>query len=332
MSRLVIPLFFLLFLTSSVSATYYIKQGGFLYEIRYSVFSNGTSALVDVEIDNYGITCGMDSCWAEVYDVYDYLLFFDDSRLYLLNFTPALLSNLPPYAPRNISWVYFNGVKYVNGSWYVNMSVFTYSAKTQNASKLHYIFRLDTGNFCIKKVSVGWSRLKGSMFKSEINGWRIEIPEEFRAKYVFINGTWVQVGNKTEVRIPPSADFFLIAKHKVENSSYCRPLFSHQRPVIANWTQFPVYFVLKKNGQVKNVTILYINTTNTINGYWFPDSVRIVNVTICKRATNTTTSTTTGIETTPRSNATKTKIKGICGPGFVVLIILSVLLLNKRRW
>ena len=110
MSKLVIPIL-LLFLTSPVSATYYIKQGGFLYEVGYSVFSNGTSALIDVEINNYGITCGMDSCWAEVYDVYDYLLFFDGSRLYLLNFTPSLLSSLPPYAPRNISWVYFRGGK-----------------------------------------------------------------------------------------------------------------------------------------------------------------------------------------------------------------------------
>jgi len=148
--------------------------------VEYSIYSNGTSALINLGVDNYGVTCGMDDCWAEVYDVYDYLLFFDGSHLYLLNFTPALLSALPPYAPKNVSWMHFNGIKYVNGSWYVNVSVFAYSAKTHNASNLHYVFRLDTKDFCVKKVNVSWSRLKGSELKREVNGWKIEIPGEFR--------------------------------------------------------------------------------------------------------------------------------------------------------
>jgi hypothetical protein len=101
MSRLVIPLFIaLLFLTTPVLATYSVHSSGFLYEVHSSVFSNGTSALIHAEVDNYGITCGMNSCWAEVYDVYDYLLLFDGSQPYILNFTPALLHDLPHDAPR----------------------------------------------------------------------------------------------------------------------------------------------------------------------------------------------------------------------------------------
>ncbi|KUH33814.1 hypothetical protein APY94_04640 [Thermococcus celericrescens] len=339
MSRLVIPiLLLLLFLASPVSAIYNVDLGGFLYEVRYSAISNGTSALINVDVDNYGVYCGMDSCSAEVYQDYQYLLFFNGSRLYLLNLTSLVLSTLPSYAPAPVSEVgfFFDEIHYINDSWHVNMNVFVYSKEMGDGVSLSYIYKLDTKNFCAESVNVSLAESpiirRFSPLRDTINGWRIEIPEKFRAKYVFINGTWVQVGNKTEVRIPPSADFFLIANSSVANGSYSVPwLLSNQRPVIANWTQFPVYFVLKKDGQVKNVTILYINTTNTINGYWFPDSVRIVNVTICKRATNTPTSTTTGIETTPRSNATKTKTKGICGPGLIVLATSVVLLLRRHR-
>jgi len=164
---------------------------------------------------------------------------------------------------------------------------------------------------------------------------------------VFINNTWVQDGNETAVRIPPSADFYLIAKHKIENSSYCRRLFSHQRPVIANWTQFPVYFVLKKDDQVRNVTILYINTTSSINGFWFPGGVKIVNVNFCKpivtpeNATssgtatktsaqkNTTVHTTNEAPNTTAPTPAKTR-KNICGPGLIGLLALVPLAFRKR--
>ncbi|CAD5243848.1 protein of unknown function [Thermococcus camini] len=51
MSRLVTPLFIaLLFLTLQVSATYYVKEPSSLYEVKYSVLSNGTNALIHLEV------------------------------------------------------------------------------------------------------------------------------------------------------------------------------------------------------------------------------------------------------------------------------------------
>ncbi|WP_148882538.1 CGP-CTERM sorting domain-containing protein [Thermococcus aciditolerans] len=308
MSRLVIPLFIaLLFLATPVSAVYYVNSGGFLYEVQYSVFSNGTNALIHAEVDNYGITCGMmENCWAEVYDVYDYLLFFDGSQLYLLNFTPALLSGLPPYAPKNVSSVYFKGITYVNGSWYVNVGVFAYSAEAQSGVNVDYVYRLKTKKFCVERVNASWSQLEKRVFKNEINGWRIEVPR----------------------------NFFLVAN---ASDTTWSPLL----PLVVNWTQFPVYFTLKKGNLTRNVTLFYINTTNVINGFWFPNNVKIVNVTVCKTSANTSTSTAAETSTTPNKtitppNTTKTPTntketkKGICGPGLISLLAVIPLILRRR--
>ncbi|NJE06365.1 hypothetical protein E3E36_09450 [Thermococcus sp. M36] len=303
MSRLVIPLFIaLLFLTVPVSAVYYVNSGGFLYGVHYTVFSNGTNALIRAEVDNYGITCGMmENCWAEVYDVYEYLLFFDGSQLYLLNFTPALLSSLPPYAPRNVSGVYFKGITYVNGSWYVNVSVFAYSAEAQSGVNVDYVYRLDTKKFCVERVNAGWSQLEKEVFKKEINGWKIEVPR----------------------------NFFLVAN---ASDTTWSPLL----PLVVNWTQFPVYFTLKKGNLTRNVTLFYINTTNVINGFWFPNSVKIVNVTICKEVTNTSTRTIGKINTThTQSSTSKTPTstkenRKICGLAFLVLLATLLLVLRRK--
>ena len=80
----------LLFFALPVSATYYVKAPGFIYGVRYNVLSNGREALVSLSVLQFGVTCGMDDCWAEVYGDQGYLLLFKDSHLYLLNFTPAL--------------------------------------------------------------------------------------------------------------------------------------------------------------------------------------------------------------------------------------------------
>ncbi|ASJ17418.1 hypothetical protein A3L04_10220 [Thermococcus chitonophagus] len=344
MSRLVI-LIVLLFLAVPVSATYYVDKGGFLYEVRYSVFSNGTTALINAEVDNYGITCGMDNCWAEVYDSYNYLLLFDGSQLYLLNFTPALLSALPPYAPRNVSWVHFNAVDYVNGSWYVNVSVFAYSADSQEGVNLNHVFKLDTRNFCIERANIYLSGFPRGM-KYTINYWKIEIPRQFQAKQVFINGTWVRISNETAMKIPPSADFFIVPNRTVENSKYCRLIFSHQRPLVVNWTQFPVYFTLRKGNWTRNITLFYVNITNAIKGFWFPSEVKIVNVTICKANSpyieKTTTGTAIGKNTTttfsPVSSysssnystlGTSTAKGKVCGVGFMLLAILPLPILKR---
>jgi hypothetical protein len=216
----------------------------------------------------------------------------------------------------------FNGVKYAKG-WYVNVSVFAYSAEAHDGSKLNYVLRLDTKRFCAEKTNVNWSQIKGSTLTDEIRDWKIEIPKEFRARLVFINNTWVRVSNETAAWIPPSADFYLIANSSIVNQSYYRYLFLKRRPIIVNWTQFPVYFLLKKDGQVRNVTLLYINTTNSINGFWFPESIKIVNVTSCKLLANETPTTATN----PKGHQNKS----ICGPGVIVALALLPIMRERRE-
>jgi hypothetical protein len=89
-----------------------------------------------------------------------------------------------------------------------------------------------------------------------------------------------------------------------------------------------VYFLLEEDGQVRKVTLFYINTTSGLNGFWFPDSVNIVNVTVCK-STNTSENTTSS-ETSIKGARTATK-KSICGPGLLLVLVLSVALIGKRR-
>ena len=298
MSRLVIPLIvLLLFLAVPVSATYYVKEPSPLYEVKYSVLSNGTDALIHLEVLQWGISCGMTDCWPEVFYGYEYILYFNGPQLYLLNFTHAFKT---PY-------ISYKGVTFVNGSWYVEVNYYPPACST----KVDKIYRLDLGNFCIKPVNVSWFYLPKGETRDEINSWEIELQS-------LGPGKWGQA-NVSDLWIA---------------SSKSASKWSPSPAIVVNSSVFPVYFILRKDDHTKNITLIYLNTTGNnslIQGFWFPDGVRIVNVTICKRATNITTSTTTGIETTPRSNATKTKTKDICGPGFVVLIILSVLLPNKRR-
>ncbi len=308
MSRLVILILLLLFLTSSVSATYYIKQGGFLYEVGYSVFSNGTSALIDVEVDNYGITCGMmENCWAEVYDVYDNLLYYNGSTLYLLNLTPALEASLPSYAPKNITYVYFNWVYYANGSWYVNVSLSAYSPETVESFNKKYVYHLNLNNFCVEQSNVSLAEFPTKGMKETINGWKIVVPHEFRAGMIFVNGTWIKIDNKTKsAPLILSADFFVGASSSVFNSSYVRPWIRKYPHFVPNSSKFPVYFVLTKDDRVKNVTFFYINTTSGLTGFWLPKNVKIVNLTVCKIATTprNTASNETTTQTTVRENTT----------------------------
>ncbi|WP_297497264.1 hypothetical protein [Thermococcus sp.] len=314
MSRMVAVFLALLFFALPVSATYYVKAPGFIYGVRYNVLSNGREALLSLSVLQFGVTCGMRDCWAEVYGDQEYLLLFNGSQLYLLNFTPVLLSYLPPNVPRNVSDVYFNEIKYANDSWYVDVSAFFYSAESQRGKNLDFIFRLDTKNLCVRKVNVNLSRLEESELKNEINGWRVEIPRVFLLPSLK-NGSAIPSSY-------PTADFLVVVN--ASNTGWLPRPF-----IIVNRTQFPVYFVLKRNNQVKNVTLIFLNTTpvqmwygyyneNTtgIPGYWFPDDVKLVNVTPCRNVTNT-------------AN-TRTATKGICGPGLVLLVTTAVPLLKRR--
>jgi len=169
----------LLFLLAiPVSATYYVKSPSFLYEVQYSVLSNGSEALVPLSVLQYGVTCGMDSCWAEVYGDQEYILLFNGSRLYLLNFTPALEMSLPSYVPKNITYIYFREIAYANSSWYINITYYVDIGEFESKS-FNDVYRLDVKNFCVEHVNMSLSRFEKSAFKEEINGWEIEIPRKF---------------------------------------------------------------------------------------------------------------------------------------------------------
>ena len=348
MPRLVIPLLLLLLFVPIASAVYSVNFGGFLYEVRYTAYSNGTTALINAEIDNYGVSCGMDSCWAEVYKVYDNLLYYNGSMLYLLNFTPALEASLPSYAPRNITYVHFNWVYYSNGSWYVNVSLSAYSPETVESFNKKYVYRLNLKNFCVEQTNVSLAEFPTKGMKETINGWKIVVPHEFRARMIFINGTWIKIDNETHsAPLILSADFFIGANASVFNSSYVRPWIRKYPHFAPNSSKLPIYFVLRKDAWVKNVTLFYINTTSGLNGFWFPDSVKIANVTLCKSTTTpgNTASNGTATQTATHGNVTlhNTSIAGktttiptkgkktICGPGFAVIAPLLALAFRRFR-
>lgn len=241
----------ILLLAVPVSATYYVRVPSPLYEVKYSVLSNGTEALVHLRILQWGITCGMSDCWPEVYSNQDYLLYFNGSRLYLLNFTPAL--GVPPEG------MAYKGATFVNGSWYVEMEYYQPDCSTQ----VDRFYRLDTKHFCVEPVNVSWFWLPKGKVSDYINGWRIELqsfgPGEWG--YANVSDLWIALSE--------SAGKWFPGPITVPSSSV-----------------FPVYFILKKNGHAKNITLLYLNTTNNskglVQGFWFPNDVKIINVTVCR--------------------------------------------------
>ncbi|WP_297548512.1 hypothetical protein [Thermococcus sp.] len=315
MSRLVIPIFLLLFLSSSVSAYPYVKAPGGLYEVQYSVLSNGTGALIHLSILQWGIDCGMTNCWPAVFYGHEYLLYFNGSHLYLLNFTPVLGT---PY-------VEYKGASFLNGSWYIEVKY--------SSDEIDRFYRLDTGHFCIEPANVSWLWLPKGNVSDSIYGWKIELqslgPGEWG--HTNISDIWIAL-NRNVSRWSPG-------------------------PVtLVNSSVFPVYFALKKDNNTRKVTIVYINTTNNskglIEGFWFPKSVKIVNVTVCKSTaprenttlneTKTQTSaqrnlTCSHVNTVERMNKTSpspqtSSKKSICGPGLVVIIVVgTVFFVRKRR-
>ncbi len=336
MSRLVIPLLILLLFAPVASAVYYVKLNGYLYVVSYKVYSNGTAALINAEIDNTGTTCDMTgNCWMSVYGGYEYLLYYNGSRLFLLNFTWC-----PPTMPIPA---------YVNGTWYLNVTA---------CGILHYVYRLNLTRFCINEVTINWSRLiRNSTFTNTVNGWEIVVPGEFLPSPDY----------------GPFKAYFFVGV----NSSVTKPTSVPPFLAIPPHSQLPVYFLLKKEDRVKNVTLFYINASENLTGFWFPENVKIVNVTFCKpvvtpenatlnetatqtsaqenttlnttntseetnetvtsiRSANTTRPSLTagGNTTSLHANTTTTQTptkKSICGPAFIILATITVLLLRRHR-
>ncbi|WP_297535724.1 hypothetical protein [Thermococcus sp.] len=251
--RKAIPLIALLLLAVPVSA-YQVRSPGPVYEVKYSVLSNGTDALIHLDVLQWGITCGMVDCWPEVYSDYDYLLYFNGSQLYLLNFTPAL--GLPTWR------VFYRGATFFNGSWYLWTEYYPPACSTL----VDRIYRLDLRDLCIKPADVEWFELPRGNVSDSIDGWRIELQSLGPGEWGYAN----------------VSDLWIALSENVTNWSPGGPITFPKSSV------FPVYFTLKKGNLTKKITLLYINTTNNseglVQGFWFPGDVKIVNVTVCRSA------------------------------------------------
>jgi len=89
----------------------------------------------------------MSSCWPAIFGAEKFLLYFNGSNLYLLNFKPTLKSNYTSYA----------GATFLNGRWYVELEYYPPTCLTQ----VGRFYRLNKENFCIEPVTVPGSTFRG---------------------------------------------------------------------------------------------------------------------------------------------------------------------------
>ncbi|GAB6136540.1 hypothetical protein [Thermococcus prieurii] len=236
-------------------------------EVKYAVMSNGSDALIPLLFLSYwpycpplsGIDCN-NATTGEVLGGSSYLLYFNGSRLYLLNFTPAFTTLYPNYT--SLLDLHLHGARFINGSWYLNITFYPPMAEVSG------VYRFNPSKFCIEPTNISWFQLSTGEIKDEIDGWRIELQSKSFENwdYANVSDIWVTM-SKTALRWSPGPT-------EVVNSSV-----------------FPIYFILKKGKQVWNITLLYLNLNTTredftgpAKAYWFPKNVEIANVTVCRSA------------------------------------------------
>ncbi len=302
-----------------------VSAQGEILEVKYAVMSNGSDALIPLEILTYvpycpplsGIDCD-NATTGEVLGGDEYLIYFNGSKLYLLNFTPAFTTLYPNY--NSLLDLQLHGARFVKGSWYLNITFYPPMAEVSG------VYRFNPDKFCIEPANISWFQLSTGEIKGEIDDWRIVLQSKSFENWDHANASdlWVTM-SKTALRWSPGPT-------EVVNSSV-----------------FPVYFILKKGKQVRNITLVYLNMnvtrdnfTGPAESFWFPEDIKIVNVTVCKSIITTpnetmghTTvreNTTTPIEKTATPTSTTKTGKSICGPGLIVIIALCIALLLKRRY
>ncbi|NJE06368.1 hypothetical protein E3E36_09465 [Thermococcus sp. M36] len=293
-----------------------VDPSGSVYNVRYSVVSNGSDAFIHLLILEYvpynppllgGQWNGeSEPLWAE-----EFLLFFDGSRLYRLNFTPTFGT---PHGT-------YEGASFVNESWYLMVKI----------SGTKRFYRFNAKNFCVEPLNVSWFWLPRGKTSNEINGWRVELqPGPGEWGYANVSEVWVTMSKNASI-------------------------WSLGPAILTNSSVFPVYFTLRKGNLTRNITLVYLNlnvtrdnyvppNTSGVPSYWFPSDVKIVNVTVCKISANTSTSmavetngTTYTTKTSPNTTKTQTNTKetkkGICGPAFLLFGALAPACVRKmRRW
>ena len=304
MSRLVSCLFIFLLLIPMVSAVYSVKAPGGLYEVQYSVLSNGTGALIHLSVLQWGISCGMTSCWPAVFYGQEYLLYFNGSHLYLLNFTPVLRT---PY-------VEYKGASFLNGSWYIEVKYFN--------DEIDRFYRLDIRHFCIEPANVSWLWLPEGNVSDSIYGWKIEQPlGPGEWGHTNVSDIWIALNRNVSSWSPGPVTLV--------NSSVFPVYFTLKKD--NNTRKVTIIYVNTTN-----------NSKGLIEGFWFLKSVKIVNVTACKTSTNTSpgpavgsNSTTTPIQAQPGEEGAQTTMgehkNSICGPGIILLAAAILVLLRRAK-
>ncbi|ASJ17419.1 hypothetical protein A3L04_10225 [Thermococcus chitonophagus] len=227
MSKLVgylFPLILALLMLSSLASA----QGEIL-ETRYAVMSNGSDALIPLDILTYvpycpplsGIDCH-NATTGEVLGGSSFLLYFDGSQLYLLNFTPAVIALYPNYY--SLLDLQLHDARFINGSWYINITFYPPLAEITG------VYRFNPGKFCIEPVNISWPQLPTGELKDSIDGWKIVLQSKSSEKWgqANVSDTWVTM-SKEALRWSPGPT-------EIVNSSV-----------------FPVYFLLKKENKKENL-------------------------------------------------------------------------------
>ncbi|WP_297073167.1 hypothetical protein [Thermococcus sp.] len=293
----------------------------YVYRIEYSVISSGSDAFVYLQLFQYAPVCKAGFCYDfDMTPIGGSLLYFNGSRRYSLDFTKAT----------NSTFVDYNGVVFVNRSWYLNITAYP-----QDSSEgIEKVYKFNQRNFCVEPVGRNWSQLsKNGTSTAVINGWQIETP-------------------MNDICVTMSKNAWCWAHE-------CCPSV-----ILANSSVFPVYFTLRRGNHTRNVTVIYLNMNTTLEDFfnrlppntavpifWFPKSVKIVNVTVCKSTAprenttlnetktqtsaqgSTTRSSTNTIEKTNKTSPspqTSSK-KSICGPGLIVIIVVGTMFFVRKR-
>jgi hypothetical protein len=271
---------------------------------RYSVVSSGKDAIIYLFMATFVPYCppllvaGGYNCSNTLTIVGgdEYLLYYNGSRLYLLNLTGAI--NTP-----GASLEGYNGAVFVNGSWYLSVTIF--NRNTEKDENRIYLF--NPNEFCIKPLNVSWSALmEKAKSVNSINGWKIVMPFE-----------------KSPERWGPASVYEVCASpfEEAKRLNYpCKSLMVKSSGVI------PIQIMLKKGTEAKNLTLAYLEMNSTNSYYRLSGNVVPIEVTACKKRLVTSTKTPTNIITT----STSTK-RSICGPGLGVVLIIAPLIAKRLK-
>ncbi|AEH24364.1 CGP-CTERM sorting domain-containing protein [Pyrococcus yayanosii] len=307
-----------------------VESGGYVYNVRYSVISNGSDAFVPLLILTYepycpplsGINCA-NATTGEVLGGNEYLFYFNDAQLYILNFTPAFRALYPNYSTLldQFRALYhytlrhsLNGARFINGSWYLDLTFYP------PMTHVYGIYRFNPSKFCIEPVNV---RMRGFTLPSSVGGLALLSVLSKDCLLAVKNSEGWPLNDNPNPGLPVGV-------------TGRRPGLRAEPKLVTGVGDGPA----NRTASGEGLTRWNPRPSGRGGGQWFPDSVKIANVTVCKTSADTSTKTveTNGTTYTTKMspNTTKTPTntketkKGICGPGLISLLVVIPLILRRR--